>query len=140
MTAQESGRNHTIIEITISINRTANFTGQNLLSATSLPLGINPIGVVFAGYGTLSPQWYYGNQTNDIADSTYNASFYADLLLLDGPLPDGSLPDGQNLLTLLLLMQQGAGGILTGDTLILTLTLAGIGAAVVLIIIFLKKR
>ncbi len=133
VTGQESGRNHTIIEWMISINRTVNYTGQNLGSVTSLPLGINPIGIVFGGYGTLDPEWYYGNQTNDKAQNTLYASFYANMRLLERPSSAGE----QNLLPLLLLMLQGA-----GDQLIIPLTVifVGIGAAVVLILVYLKKQ
>ena len=79
-TPQETGRNHTIIEIKIGLNQSP-YTTQTATGLTHLPLGISPVGVCFGGYGTLSPGWFYGNS------STYNnflnpdATSYADLYL-----------------------------------------------------------
>ncbi len=85
-TPQEPGRNHTIIEIKISLNQTP-YTTQTPTGLTHLPFGISPVGVCFGGYGTLSPGWFYGNSSNYNNMASPNATTYADLYLGDPPLP-----------------------------------------------------
>ncbi|NHI92230.1 MAG: hypothetical protein EAX96_06970 [Candidatus Lokiarchaeota archaeon] len=85
-TSPLESRNHAQFELAIAINRSATYSGENLSLATKLPFGKVPIGVIFAGNGTLEPDWFFGNNTdisywNVTGDS--NASFYADLNLVD---------------------------------------------------------
>lgn len=85
-TAQEPVRNHTIVEIMISIDLSTEYTGQSLLGTSQLPFKGSPVGVVFGGYGTLQPEWFFGNTTpiveGDIwGPSAQIATFYSDLYL-----------------------------------------------------------
>ena len=95
---QETGRNHTIIEIKISINQADTYTSSS--SITALPFGDSPVGILFAGYGTLFPTWFFGNST-DAPDNCelppYNATTYGDLYL-------GSPPEGFPWLVILLVV------------------------------------
>ena len=86
-TPQETGRNHTIIEIKLGINKTDSSVDQNPSTLTHLPFGNSPVGVMFGGYGTLAPGWIYGNSSEVIQFSFLDATMYADLYLGSPSLP-----------------------------------------------------
>ena len=83
-TTPQEIRNHTVIEWLINIDVTTNYQAQNLSNANALPFGVSPIGILFAGYGSMFPNWLYGNYTavnpSSVEGST-DASFYADFTL-----------------------------------------------------------
>lgn len=82
-TPNKPNRDHRSFEVCIAINRTVTYTGQNLTSATALPFGNGRIGIVFAGIGTVLPQYYYGNSTNNVAHTELNSTYYANFALMD---------------------------------------------------------
>ncbi|MFX1294103.1 MAG: hypothetical protein ACFFD2_04495 [Promethearchaeota archaeon] len=84
-TPQETGRNHTIIEMKIGINQTDPYTTQTASDLTHLPFGISPVGVLFGGYGTLAPGWFYGNSSYIDYFINPDATMYADLYLKSPP-------------------------------------------------------
>ena len=86
-TPQESGRNHTIIEIEITINTADSFSGSS--SITALPFANSPVGILFSGLGTLAPNWYIGNSTAAPGnpETQHSATTYANLYLGSAPPP-----------------------------------------------------
>lgn len=105
-TAQEPTRNHTIIEWCIAINTSLTYTGQSLIGTPCLPFQAPSVGVVFGGYGTLTPEWIFGNTTSikpsDIwGEFKLNATFYGDLSLAFGT---GSNPSPDPILIVLILL------------------------------------
>lgn len=86
-TPQETGRNHTIFELMVRINQADSFTG--VATFTALPFAHSPVGILFSGYGTLSPTWYLGNSTAASSNPQVNfdATTYANLYLGSPPPP-----------------------------------------------------
>ncbi|NVM30894.1 MAG: hypothetical protein HWN65_18785 [Candidatus Helarchaeota archaeon] len=99
-TPQETGRDHTIFELMVRINQTDTFTGSN--TSTGLPFAHSPVGVLFSGYGTLSPTWYLGNSSAAPSNPQTNSSAttYANLYL--GSPPEDGFPGWLIVLAILL--------------------------------------
>jgi len=82
--------NHTQFEFAISIDRATAYNNQDPTSMTSLPFGTNNIGILFSGYGTLTPDWFYGNSTTysgGINNNGQVASDFGNLVFLTSSPP-----------------------------------------------------